>query len=220
MHRGGVYSVTLTICAISDTHNNHDKLVLPESDILLHAGDFSGLGTLRETKAFMEWFSNQKAKHKIFISGNHDFLDQNDPGLFKILLEEYPNIKYLRDEMVTVEGIKIWGRPWTPEFNGWAFMADPQSPKMLSSLSIVPTGVDILLTHGPAFEILDMMNQGNKVGCQDLLNELERIQPRYMVFGHIHHSSGVRTVGNTTHINAAVLNDDYKLSFKPRMFAI
>lgn len=210
----------LTVCAISDTHNKHNSLNIPQCDLLLHAGDFSRHGSIAETKAFLEWFSAQPARYKVFISGNHDFLDEISPSSFKDIIKEYPGVTYLRDEMIEIEGIKIWGRPWTPEFFGWAFMADRKSPKMLSTLSVVPSGIDILLTHGPAYGILDHTSRGEDVGCKDLLNELERILPKYMIFGHIHHSSGVKTVRNTTHINAAVLNDSYILNFKPRMFAI
>lgn len=209
-----------TICCISDTHSQHSLLTIPKCDILLHGGDFSRMGSVGDTKAFMEWFSKQPATHKIFISGNHDFLDQREPVLFKELLREFPDIKYLRDEGCEVEGLNIWGRPWVPEFCGWAFMADPGSPKMLSSLSIIPSNVDILLTHGPARGILDNTKRGEKVGCEDLLNELERIKPKYMVFGHIHESSGYLEVNNTTHINASTLNEHYQFKNKPIIIEI
>ena len=58
---------------ISDTHNKHDALSLPDGDVLLHAGDFSGVGSPKEVAAFAQWFSSQeKFAHKIVIAGNHD----------------------------------------------------------------------------------------------------------------------------------------------------
>lgn len=210
---------SMKICAISDTHGKHDKLKISECDILLHAGDFTGSGQVWETKSFLEWFSKQDAKYKIFCSGNHDFLDEENPRMFKLMLDEYPDITYLRDEMVEVEGLKIYGRPWTPTFYNWAFMADRGSPKMASTLSIIPSKIDILLTHGPAKGILDSV-RGEQVGCEDLLNELERIQPKYMIFGHIHEESGEKEVNGIKHINASVLNDFYRLKFIPKVFTI
>jgi predicted phosphodiesterase len=35
----------MKICAISDTHNQHSELKIPECDILIHAGDFTNNGT-------------------------------------------------------------------------------------------------------------------------------------------------------------------------------
>lgn len=209
----------MRITAISDTHNRHAEIIIEPTDILLHAGDFSGQGSIAETKSFLEWFSKQPAKHKIFISGNHDWLDYENPSLFKEMLKEYPDVIYLKDEMAEVEGLKIWGRPWTPEFCGWAFMADRGSPLMYSTLSVVPTGMDILLTHGPAYKILDLVGSQH-VGCEDLLNELDRIKPKIMVCGHLHSSHGIKTVNGTKHINAAMLNDQYKLVYSPTIFEL
>lgn len=210
----------MIFCAISDTHNKHNELKIPKCDVLMHAGDFSGMGRLAETKAFLEWFSKQESKHKILISGNHDFMDQTDPHMFKFLLEEYPNITYLRDEGHTINGIKIWGRPWTPEFYDWAFMKPRGSAAMRSTLDVIPADIDILLTHGPAAGILDVTIRSESVGCYDLLESLERIKPRVMVFGHIHHSSGIKEVNGTKHVNAAVLNDHYQNTFEPRLFSL
>ena len=63
----------MTIICISDTHNKHEDLHIPEGDILIHAGDITESGTKRELKSFFEWFKNQPHKHKICIAGNHDF---------------------------------------------------------------------------------------------------------------------------------------------------
>lgn len=208
----------MDFCAISDSHNKHESIIVPPCDVLLHAGDFSGMGQIHEIKAFLEWFNKQPAKHKIFISGNHDFLDESMPAMFKSIVEEYPGVTYLRDEMVEIEGIKIYGRPWVPRYYDWAFMCDKGSPKMLSTLSIVPK-CDILLTHGPAYGINDEVN-GEHVGCEDLLNELERIQPQVLVAGHLHSAHGDKIVNGIRHINAAVLNDRYKLTFTPVQFSL
>ena len=209
----------IRIACISDTHGKHGQLIIPDDiDILLHAGDFTGSGQIWETKEFMHWFNKQEAPYKIFISGNHDFMDQDHPAMFKELLKEYPNITYLRDEGTTVEGIKIWGRPWTPEFYEWAFMADRGSSKMLSTIDVIPSDTDIILTHGPVYGILDKTKAGELVGCQDLKNFLEdgKCKPKALVVGHIHESAGyVRDEHDILHVNAAVLNERYINSNKP-----
>lgn len=32
------------ICCISDSHSQHNQLEIPNCDLLIHAGDFSGYG--------------------------------------------------------------------------------------------------------------------------------------------------------------------------------
>lgn len=204
--------------AISDTHCKHNVINIEPTDVLLHAGDFTGSGSISETKNFMHWFNEQPAKHKIFISGNHDFLDQDYPNLFKEMLKEYPGITYLKDEGTEIDGIKIWGRPWTPEFNSWAFSCPRGSPKMTSTLTVIPHGTHILLTHGPAAGILDKTITGESVGCNDLLEELAVIQPKIVVCGHIHQSSGVLDKDGIKYINASMLDDRYKMVFQPKTF--
>ena len=43
------------IVLISDTHNLHRTLQMPEGDILIHAGDFTEDGTQKEIKEFDNW---------------------------------------------------------------------------------------------------------------------------------------------------------------------
>jgi Icc-related predicted phosphoesterase len=205
----------LKVVAISDTHNQHEKLTIPKCDVLIHAGDFTGSGTISETKAFVNWFSKQPAKDKVFISGNHDALDQEFSPLFKSIVSEYPSVTYLRDEMAIIQGLKIYGYPWTPRFFDWNWMADPESPLMLSTLKAIPEDLDILISHGPPKGLLDKTERGESVGSSDLLLELDRIKPRYLICGHIHHSCGILEQNGMTIVNAAILNDHYQYKNQP-----
>ncbi len=40
---------------VSDTHNRTDRLRVPPGDVLLHAGDFSMTGQMREVEHFNAW---------------------------------------------------------------------------------------------------------------------------------------------------------------------
>jgi predicted phosphohydrolase len=112
------------IVLISDTHNLHSKITIPECDILIHAGDATGRGTLQEVSSFLYWLSQQPAKHKVAIAGNHDWLFDRDPFMARNLLSQYSNITMLNDELKEVMGLKIYGSPVTPRFFDWAFNAD------------------------------------------------------------------------------------------------
>ena len=70
---------------------------------------------------------------------------------------------------------------------------------------------DILITHGPPYDIGDLTVCGVKAGCPDLRKIiLEKIKPKYHIFGHIHEGRGKYVVENTTFINASSLNYKYK----------
>jgi Icc-related predicted phosphoesterase len=94
---------------------------------------------------------------------------------------------YLEHEFVEVEGIKIFGSPYTPEFYDWAFMYKPQEG--IHIWNIPHKEIDILVTHGPPLGILDQVQRGN-TGCLDLLNLIHKVKPKYHLFGHIHEAYG------------------------------
>ncbi len=194
---------------ISDTHNYQSKIKIPDSDILIHAGDATGRGSIPEVSAFLNWLSQQSAKHKIYVSGNHDFLFERDPSLSRMLLSEYPSVTYLKDSLIDIMGLKIFGSPWTPRFYDWAFNAD--EAKLTEVWSAIPSNIDILITHGPPYQILDKTEEEDNVGCKILLHEIQsRVRPRYHVFGHIHEGYGVKVIGETTFINASSCNIRYR----------
>lgn len=62
----------IKVIVISDTHSRHNSIPfdLQDSDILIHAGDFTNTGTKNEIKDFTEWFDSLTIhKNKIFIAG-------------------------------------------------------------------------------------------------------------------------------------------------------
>jgi len=205
----------MRVVFISDTHNRHPKVVLPAGDLLIHAGDVSGRGTQKEIEDFLLWFSSHPHQYKIFIAGNHDFFIQQNPQKFKEILPS--NITYLQDELVEIEGKKIYGSPWTPRFMNWAFMKE-KGEDIAQVWRQIPNEIDLLITHGPAFGTLDQIYTGLPVGCEELAIELGRIKPKYFLFGHIHEAHGVREKGGITYMNGAVLNERYVLQNEVTVF--
>ena len=78
----------MRLVCISDTHGHTPTL--PAGDVLVHAGDLTGRGTLSETAAAFRWLSQQPFAHIVAIAGNHDFLAERDPALFRSLIP--PNV--------------------------------------------------------------------------------------------------------------------------------
>jgi len=62
----------LRIVLISDTHMQHQKLVMPQGDLLIHAGDFTNRGRAKEIKEFDDWLGGLNYQYKVVVYGNHD----------------------------------------------------------------------------------------------------------------------------------------------------
>ena len=207
----------MRVTCISDTHliikDPADRArltaLLPGGEILVHAGDVSARGTVPEIKSFLEWFSGLNYRHKIFIAGNHDHLFERDPIMAKSLVSEYSDVTYLNESGAEIEGIRFWGSPITPYFCNWAFNRFPD--QIARHWERVPEEVDFLITHGPPLGILDELEDGERAGCPALLNKVMKVKPKVHLFGHIHCARGIDRVDNTIFVNAAVLDDSYKL---------
>ena len=191
---------------------------LTGGECIIHAGDVSGRGTIPEVKMFLEWFSKLKYKHKILIAGNHDFLFETRPDMAADLLSEYPDIIYLNDSAVTIDGINFWGSPITPWFHNWAF--NRTADEIQVHWDMIPENTDVLITHGPPRGIHDWTIFDRKpVGCPMLLDRVMQIKPQLHVFGHIHEGQGQTVVGDTTFINASMVDHRYDIyDRKPFLF--
>lgn len=219
----------LKLVAISDTHNHHERLVIPECDFLIHTGDMSGLGYLNQIKIFFEWFDKQPAKHKVLICGNHDFLFQKSPEVIQELLKEFPGITYLQDSSVTLEGYKFYGSPWQPWYHNWAFNA-PQGDQLflIEKWEQIPDDTDILMTHGPPYGFLDQVAwpPGHRVGCRQLLHRMKEVKPLYHFFGHIHEQGGKAKIffhddGSATQlVNVSNSNHKHRVENQPMVFQL
>lgn len=205
---------------ISDTHSAHRKIDLPEGDILLHSGDMSWMGRDHEIVEFYNWLKETPFKHKVFIAGNHDW---GFVHAAQKLNEDYgdESIHYLEDSGVELEGIKIWGSPWQPEFFNWAFNL-PRGQALKERWDLIPEDTDVLLTHGPPAGILDEcpdMNDRTRmvnVGCSELRRAVfERVKPKIHAFGHIHQGYGTHQEDGITFINASTCNIKYNPVNKP-----
>ena len=53
------------VVCLSDTHNRQGHFDVPDGDILVHAGDLTGRGTLPEVSALDEWFGRLTHPHKM-----------------------------------------------------------------------------------------------------------------------------------------------------------
>ncbi len=183
--------------AMADTHGAHHRLTVPDGDVLVHAGDLTASGTLPQLEAVARWLRSLPHRHKLVIAGNHDFAVQQKPAEARAL---FHGLTYLEDAEVTVEGVRVWGSPWQPWFYDWAFNLQ-RGPEIDAKWQLIPKGIDLLVTHGPPKDLGDRCWDGRRVGCEDLLRHLDRVQPKVHVFGHIHEDRGEWLRGTTRVIN-------------------
>ena len=203
---------------LSDTHNQHEQVSVPECDILVHSGDATTTGTLAEMANFAEWFEKQPGKHKLFVPGNHDLLFRDHFAVARALFKTADVVTY---GFVEYEGLKFLCSSYSPEYGKrWAFHYPRTSQEAYEHwVPIRDNDYDVIVTHGPPLAILDkcsaMFGEKN-AGCRELLQAVLARPPVLHVFGHIHHGYGAmhldpQDASSTLFLNAALNSDDYNL---------
>ena len=197
----------MRILHISDTHGLHRRLTdLPEADVAVHSGDFSMTGSEQEAIDFLNWFCDLPYAHKIFISGNHDdcLYGANIDGLDS-------NVHYLCNSGIEIDGVKFYGVPM--------FMSDCVTDRQAKNIAKIPGDTDVLVTHSPAYGILDFDDNIN-YGDEQLLAKVMEIHPQLHLFGHIHAQHGITTEHGVTFSNGAIMNADYTTLNLPNLLKI
>ena len=202
----------MKILHLSDTHGAHHRLrELPEADIVVHSGDFCMVGEEREALDFLNWFCDLPYRHKVFICGNHDtcLYGANIDGLDS-------NVHYLCNSGIEIEGLKFYGVPM--------FMEDCISSRQARNYVQIPDDTDVLITHSPAYGILDLDDsiEGEYIhyGAEEILDRVAAVHPRAHLFGHIHRRQGVTVQNGIIFSNGAIMNEDYSKLNKPNIIEL
>lgn len=209
----------MRVVCISDTHNQQDRVIVPAGNMLIHAGDFSFDGSVRDVLGTLAWLNAQPHEHVIAVPGNHDRAFQSKPDLLDRIRESFPRLHVLLDSGVTLRGLRIWGSPWQPWYDDWAFnfsrgLAGREEARL--KWSNIPDNTEILITHGPARGVLDRVASGERVGCPMLRARIRELHClRLHVCGHIHEGYGLRRNGVTTFVNASICDHKYRPSQAP-----
>ncbi|KAF2085020.1 Metallo-dependent phosphatase [Saccharata proteae CBS 121410] len=193
------------IVCLSDTHTLTTNDV-PDGDILVHAGDLANAGSLSELQAQIDWLASLPHAQKVVIAGNHD--TWMDPRSRRTLAEQdrcgdldWRHIRYLQHNAVTLSipfkssndalpprRITIYGAPQIPACGGPDFAF--QYPRGRDAWTdTIPRDIDVLVTHTPPKYHLDLPLPSG-MGCEHLLRETWRVQPRVHIFGHVHVGAG------------------------------
>lgn len=212
----------MNIEVLSDLHGYMPPTL--GGDLLIIAGDLTANDSKTQNEGFRRWLCYQDFEKKIVIAGNHDNFLENNPDWFD---ECEDSIVYLCDSGYEYKGLRIWGSPWTPSFIGvnpkcTAFMKTDD--ELSEYWAMIPENLDILITHGPPWGILDQsVGRGSVVNCgsRSLLYAVYQKEPRYHCFGHIHENSGrIHNFQRTTFMNCSHVDEFYKPANKSRKIEI
>lgn len=209
--------------------SRHTSLTIPPCDILIHCGDITFASRFKTPScrlqilhSFGQWLSAQKqCTYKVVVGGNHDKgLEESDEDTILRALsgsstprrsEEQiqaqaqahaQGVIYLNNEYVTVEGLGIFGSPYSKGKSGnAAFQSKAQAEEsMLKFAQVLEMSagagagpgpgpadtkrkpLDVLVCHSNSLEpVLDAAGRSGEV-------EL----PKLSLWGHYHAKYGVR----------------------------
>ena len=223
--------------SIADLHGILD-LSIDKCDILCICGDIVPLNIQGNDNAsfkwlsenFLNWVNKQPCEKVLLVGGNHDFAIYRNPEKIREIFKDTKVTYLLDDEFVYTDSngksTKFYGSPWCHKFYNWAFM-DYNDDELRNIFLKMPDDVDVLMTHdcpyGAADVILEktMWYSGDHIGSKGLADAIEVKQPKVMVTGHLHstNKSG-ENVNNTVVYNTSVVNEGYKLTYKPHYFEV
>jgi Icc-related predicted phosphoesterase len=187
--------------------------------MVIHSGDCSNprdpYNNEPEVREFIDWYKELSPKYKIYVAGNHDSSIEKKLVTKKDF--EDNGIIYLENDYITIEGIKIFGSPYTPNFGNWSFMRDRNKLDRFWC-DAIHHETNIVVTHGPPKGIMDKAeNRDHQMECcgdKSLLNKILEVQPTYHLFGHIHNNGSIVNAGlqklsvcNTFFSNGSVVTD-------------
>ena len=198
----------MKILHLSDTHGCHRRLRdLPEADVVIHSGDFTMNGSEAEAIDFMNWFCDLPYRYKIFICGNHD------DCLYEASIDGLDDsVNYLCNSGIEIEGLKFYGVPM--------FMEDCITDRQSRNYASIPNDTEVLITHSPAYGILDFDDDIN-YGSEEILEIIPILHNfKAHLFGHIHARNGIMEQNGVIFSNGAIMNADYTILIRPNVITL
>ena len=190
----------MRILAFSDLHRDRaasQRIVelSRQVDVVVGAGDYAtvrrGLQSVIEILSAIE-------RPTVLVCGNSE-----DDRELREACRDWSSAHVLHGDGVEIDGVPFFGLggavPITP-FGAWSFDLSEQEAEAL--LSDCPSGC-VLISHSPPKGLVDVSSTGISLGSFAVLRAIESKEPRLVICGHIHESSGKKvTHGKTVVLNA------------------
>lgn len=171
----------MKILLVSDTESRYiwdhfNKEKFKDIELVISCGDLKA--------SYLQFLVTMLAVPVYYVHGNHDKRYVQSPPL---------GCDSIDDNIVDFNGLKILGLGGSPEYRGGIFQYSEREMqkryKRLSRKIKKAGGVDILVTHSPAFELGDGDDFAH-VGFKTLRNILDEWTPTYHFHGHQHLNYG------------------------------
>jgi hypothetical protein len=215
---------SVRILHFSDTHNFLIKLpkrsnFLPHGDVMVHTGNFTNGGTEQEFINFNDWLGSvtDLYHYRIVIFGHRDVkVYGNNWDLMKRLLSNATHVLCHNDTVIL--GIRFYGAPWHwgHKANYTVRLGAPSSTN--GRFDDIPVATQVLLSHGPAYDRLDMTvggiggtsNAYEHWGSRELSEAIRTIKPGLHLHGHVKDARGfIPAFGNSPlSVNSSMVDKD------------
>ena len=218
--------MTIRIVATSDTHYPFGRDLIPDGDVLIHAGDLMYKGDPAEWEPRLESLKAQPHKRKIYVPGNHDYYPFHYRGIARSSLRRHANTE-LQDGLDGVvslgkgSGLDMLAIPYVTGLPGWAYNVEEEwlaGWLRRIDMSFYQTP-DIVVSHSPPWRIRDACGKENygSTAMNKWFYSLKN-KPKLWICGHIHESYGQEEIEGCTFANVAMCNEEYEQVNKALVF--
>ena len=144
-------------------------------DLILSAGDLKA--------NYLSYVVTMVNKPLLYVHGNHDKSLINEPA---------EGCECIDDKVYNFNGLRIAGLGGCMTYNGGIlqFTESEMSRRILKNKFKYRKGIDILLTHAPAFGLGDGKDQAH-TGYKSFVKLLDKYAPPLMIHGHQHLNYGI-----------------------------
>lgn len=187
----------MKILAIADEESAYlwdyfDKSKLEGIDLIISCGDLD--------PHYLSFLATFTTAPVLYVHGNHDVKYEKIPPEGCICIE---------NQIYVHKGIRIMGLGGSMRYNaGDHQYTDWEMRSRVNKLwfqLLRRRGIDILVTHAPAYELndgIDLPHQGFKV----FRSLLEKYRPKYFVHGHVHKTYGRKHKRYDKYLDTHVIN--------------
>ena len=163
-----------------------------EYDLILACGDLK--------RRYLEFIVTLAPCPVLYVRGNHDESYKTEPPEGCICIE---------DQIYVYKGIRIMGLGGCQKYKeGMNFYTEKEMKKRLGKLRFQlwrNKGIDILLTHAPAYQLNDMEHLTHR-GFQCFKDIMEKHHPKYFIHGHVHRNYGRNIPQKSNYQETVVIN--------------
>ncbi|MCB2109766.1 MAG: metallophosphoesterase family protein [Defluviimonas sp.] len=186
----------MRVLAFSDLHLDiaaRDRILAAagNADLIVGAGDFA---SRREgLESFVAPFGALAGK-AVFVAGNNETVDE---------LRAATPVRVLHGETISMGGLRIAGLgaavPPLPPLPWASFdLTEEMATRLLDGIETA----DILISHSPPKGVCDRHARIGPIGSDAVLAAARRLEPRYLLCGHVHDDWGARgMIGETEVMN-------------------